>query len=292
MTVGSYRRRWVVFCIPLLAVLGMVLGYVALRSPVASEKPAARSVRTDRGNPVKQAITALGRLEPRGGVIRVAAGGDLNLGPAIVRELRIKEGDRVEAGQILAILDSHARLEAVVREAEAKLRAVKTRLAEAKARLEAGEIAAQEAEVNRMQAEYDFAAAQYRRHKELFQARFISSADLEVRRVAMESQAQKLQQAKGVLRHLTVVRTMEMRSAEAARDLAAAALARAEVDWQQTSIRSPLAGHVIEVFARAGESADGRGIAAIGVPGGVAGGAEEHRLHFPGPSSAAPADRA
>ena len=49
-------------------------------------------------------IAALGRIEPRGGVRRLA-------GPSqsvvVISELRVEEGDHVTQGQILAVLDSH-----------------------------------------------------------------------------------------------------------------------------------------------------------------------------------------
>ncbi len=63
-------------------------------------------------------IAALGRIEPRDGVSRLA-------GPSrpvvVIAELSVKEGDRVEKGQVLATLDSHRLSRAQVAEAEAVL---------------------------------------------------------------------------------------------------------------------------------------------------------------------------
>src|SRR5947208_3454539 len=48
-------------------------------------------------------VTALGRLEPKDGIIRVA-------GPSrpsvVIAKLVVEEGDRVEAGQPIAVLDT------------------------------------------------------------------------------------------------------------------------------------------------------------------------------------------
>jgi len=61
-------------------------------------------------------ITSLGRIEPAGGVVRLA--GPSGIG-SVIMELKVKEGDWVEQGQLIAILDTYA-----VRKADqARLRA-------------------------------------------------------------------------------------------------------------------------------------------------------------------------
>jgi HlyD family secretion protein len=66
----------------------------------------------------ERTVTALGRLEPRDGVIRVA-------GPAqavvVITELLVEEGDRVEKGQRLAVLDGYLLHEAEIKRLEAEL---------------------------------------------------------------------------------------------------------------------------------------------------------------------------
>jgi len=66
----------------------------------------------------ERAITALGRLEPKDGVIRVA-------GPSrpavVIDKLMIEEGDRVEKGQRIAVLDSYQIHEAAVARLTAQL---------------------------------------------------------------------------------------------------------------------------------------------------------------------------
>jgi multidrug efflux pump subunit AcrA (membrane-fusion protein) len=53
--------------------------------------------------PSKQ-IVALGRLEPAGGIIKLSA--PLALDGDRVKELRVQEGSKIQAGQIIAVLDS------------------------------------------------------------------------------------------------------------------------------------------------------------------------------------------
>lgn len=70
-------------------------------------------------------IAALGRLEPEGGVIRVAGP---SLPVVVITELKIAEGDRVESGQLLAVLDGYRRAEAEVARAAAELERARNQL--------------------------------------------------------------------------------------------------------------------------------------------------------------------
>lgn len=64
------------------------------------------------------AVTALGRLEPKDGVFRVAGPSDFAI---VLHELRVDDGDPVEEGQVIAILDSYAPRKAMVARVEAEL---------------------------------------------------------------------------------------------------------------------------------------------------------------------------
>jgi HlyD family secretion protein len=71
-------------------------------------------------------LAALGRLEPRDGVIRIA-------GPSrpsvVIAKLLVEEGDRVAAGQALAVLDTRDENTAAVGRLEAELSDARTQLA-------------------------------------------------------------------------------------------------------------------------------------------------------------------
>ena len=67
-------------------------------------------------------VAALGRLEPEGGIIRLAAPSTpLSLGGNVLAQLLVNEGDEVSAGQLLAVTDVEPALNAAVRVAEAEL---------------------------------------------------------------------------------------------------------------------------------------------------------------------------
>ena len=63
-------------------------------------------------------VTALGRLEPRNGLTRIAGPSDVTV---VIAELRVDEGDRVQAGQVVAQLDTFAVRKAAVERVEAEL---------------------------------------------------------------------------------------------------------------------------------------------------------------------------
>ena len=70
----------------------------------------------------RQAVSALGRLEPEHGVVKVSAPStpEAILG-AILVELKVDEGDDVEQGQLLAVTDTAGVMEGLAREGEASL---------------------------------------------------------------------------------------------------------------------------------------------------------------------------
>jgi HlyD family secretion protein len=101
--------------------------------------------------PVTKTITALGRLQPQGEVIKLSAPTSTN-GNRVDR-LLVKEGDLVKTGQIVAILDSHDRLQAAIAEAQQQVASARAKLAQTKAGAKSGEIGAQAAKSQQAQVE-------------------------------------------------------------------------------------------------------------------------------------------
>jgi HlyD family secretion protein len=62
-------------------------------------------------------------------------------------ELRVEEGDSVDAGQIIAVLDSRDRLQDAVRRVEEEVRSAQARLAQVQSGAKVGEIQAQQATI-------------------------------------------------------------------------------------------------------------------------------------------------
>ena len=101
--------------------------------------------------PPPRKITALGRLEPLGEVIRLGVSQTLD-GDRIAK-LLVKEGDRVKAGQLIAILDAGDRLKSALEEAKEKVKVAEASLAQVKAGAKSGEVAAQSASIGKLAAE-------------------------------------------------------------------------------------------------------------------------------------------
>jgi HlyD family secretion protein len=154
--------------------------------PAVSAPPPARPAR----------ISALGRIEPKDGVIEVAGPSEPSV---VIARLRVDEGDRVEKGQILAILDT------------AGLR---------------------KARVERLQAELANARRDLERTQKLKYEAVISDSELDASSTSVQSLEAQLREARANLR--------------------------------RSSVRSPVAGQVLEVHTREGERVGPEGLLALG----------------------------
>ncbi|MFW9261360.1 hemolysin D [Nostoc sp. KVJ20] len=103
--------------------------------------------------PVVKTVTALGRLEPNGEVIKLSATSSTE--GSLVQKLLVKEGARVQAGQVIAIMDSRDRLQASLVEAQKQVQVAKSNLDQVKAGAKQGEIGAKQAAVSRLQVELE-----------------------------------------------------------------------------------------------------------------------------------------
>lgn len=141
-------RHWGPATVP-IAIGAIVLvgaGTVALRGhQTAAPSPVVTSV------PAPTVVTALGQLEPAGEVITLAAppsGTDSR-----IARLLVEEGDRVRAGQVVAILDEADRLNAALERADRQVDSARAALDRVRAGAKRGELNAQVAEIDRVQAQ-------------------------------------------------------------------------------------------------------------------------------------------
>jgi len=128
--------------------LGGIVVFGVNRIRTANTPPKPESVVSV---PEIKTVTALGRLEPKGEVIKVSAPTS-NQGSR-VEQLLVKEGDRVTSGQIIAVMENRDRLQASLKEAERKVAVAKAQLGQVKAGAKQGELVARSADINRLQAE-------------------------------------------------------------------------------------------------------------------------------------------
>lgn len=98
------------------------------------------------------AVAAEGELQPKDEVIQLFPPTSTAVSPRVER-LLVKVGDRVKAGQIIAILDSRTRLEAALKTAQARVTVQQANLNKVKAGAPTGEINARKANIEAIKAE-------------------------------------------------------------------------------------------------------------------------------------------
>ena len=249
--------------------------------------------------PEIKTVTALGRLEPSGEIIQISVSSAAEGNQ--IDELLVNEGDEIEKGQTIAVLDSRDRLEAALNQAQEQVRVAQANLAQIKAGAKTGEIQAQEAAiarieaersndimaqeatVSRIEAEVNNAQVEYQRYQTLYRDGAISASERDSKYLALKtakeqlaeakanlnriksSQQEQLAEAKATLNKIAEVRPVDVEVAAAEVKQAQAAVKTAQAELNKAYIKSPQTGTVIKVLTRPGEvvSSD-EGIVRIG----------------------------
>lgn len=286
-------RRW----IPLasLIILGFVgfTGWQAWQARIARlEAARAEAVRP----PEITTVSALGRLEPQGELIHLTT----STQGSRVEELLVKAGDRVQANQVIAILDNRDRLQAALHKAEHQVEVARTQKAQVEAGAQSGEIQAQLAEISRLEAdqigsietqkatiarlaaEVENARADFQRYDRLHQQGGISASERDARQLALTTAAQQLTEAKAILSRIQAttqeqisqaratldrieeVRPVNVNAANAEVRSAIASVAEAQAHLAQAYVRSPSHGQIIKIHTQPGETIANEGIATLG----------------------------
>ncbi len=248
--------------------------------------------------PELKTVTALGRIEPQGKVIKLSA--TTSAEGSRVEELLVKEGDRIKAGQVIAILDSRSRLTAALNEAEEQVKVEQANLNRIKAgakrgevlaqkatiaRLEAegqGNIAAQKTNLARLQAEVRNAEVEDQRYQMLYQEGAISASQRDSQRLTLETAQKNLQEAQtqltriqlssqqqikeavATLERISEVPQVNIEAAQAEVNRAIAAMKRIQANLERAYVRSPQDGQILEIHTRPGELISHHGIVEIG----------------------------
>jgi HlyD family secretion protein len=250
-------KKWVWVSLLLLVALAVA---TAVMLPFGSNRPTiAISAAPDK--PI--GVGARGRIEPQDGVMLVAAP-YFSGRPSIVSEIRVKEGDSIRVGQILAVLDSFATLEKALHQSEAEVEVARTRLALVKAGAKPADLETLRADIARWESEYQTSVSDVQRYEKLHQNQIIPTADLEQKRLAMERAKRTLDGAKERLKSLEEVRKedVDVRAAELASSLAQVERARAEME--RMIVRAPTNGKVLKIHAYPGEEVGPQGILELG----------------------------
>ncbi|MBC6435748.1 HlyD family efflux transporter periplasmic adaptor subunit [Nostoc sp. HG1] len=111
----------------------------------AEELKAAATTAAATPASTRTSVTALGRLTPQGEVIKLSAPSASE--GARIEVLKVEEGDRVSQGQIVAVLDTRDRLQAILQQADKEVKVKEAELAKIQAGAKTGQIGAGKAEV-------------------------------------------------------------------------------------------------------------------------------------------------
>ena len=271
---------------------GMSYWYAArIKTPTVEPEPIT--------NYVPVAVTALGRLEPAGEVIKLSVA---NAQDSRVNELLVAEGDRVEAGQLIATLQGLDQKQAELAAAKQNVAVYQAKLQQVRAgEAKSAEIEAQKATIDRLKAqlrnesieraaeiadavaELKNAEINYSRYQSLYQDGAVSKSQLDDRQeLYQRSQARldraeakynntistlqkQLDRERAILNKLREVRPVDLAEAQAEVDYAIAQVKRIESELEDYYVRVPIAGQILKINTLVGEQVDTRqGIVELG----------------------------
>lgn len=232
-------------------------------------------------------VVARGTIIPQWDVIKLSVP---NAEDSRVNRLLVKEGDRVQANQVIAILQGADRRLADLKAARANVSLLQARLRKAKqSDAKPGAIAAQKAVIERLnvqlpadvkQQRAELASAQstlqeasltYQRRQMLLQEGAIGRADLEAARQDFETaqaavaarqaaleQTQttlsaQIQEEKARLEDLRQVRPVDVSIAQAELQQALIEVEQRQADYDDTQVRAPVGGQILRINTKVGE---------------------------------------
>jgi len=202
----------------------------------APARPVPVRIVAARYESVPAIVEAPGTVQPRS---RIALSAQIN---GFVREMRVRVGDAVQAGQLLATLDS--------RDAESQKALSEAAIQEANAALAEARQGYQAAVETRTAAKADaeLAVQTFNRYQKLFEARSVAPQELDEVRARRDAAAAALAAKESMLS----AAQDRIRQIEARISQARAQSGRADVMVSWTEIKAPAAGKVVERTADTG----------------------------------------
>ncbi len=210
----------------------------------------------------RDAVSAIGFVEPQGGLINI--GGFTSSTGAIVSDVSVVEGDTIEAGQVIAILDTNQILQANLKLAEAEVDIRKARLYRLKAGPSKSEIKAQQAEIKRLKTEIATADAKCRRAEALHRKEILPKAELEDIFLKKNVLKARFRAASATLATIKEVRSVDVAVALAELGEANAAVLKAKAELERSIFRAPMDGRVLKLHVRPGQLIGPDGILQLG----------------------------
>jgi HlyD family secretion protein len=212
----------------------------------------------------RRVVVGLGRLLPESGVITVAA--PFGAGDARVASLKVQEGERVEAGAVLAVLDSERPLLAAVGAARAVIAAREATRGQVGVAVVAsrGEIKAQ---IARAEVSWQSAGRDLDRAEALHREGAMADQPYEQQRAARDEAAREVERLRATLSRYGSGQVQAQTDVVVAGrniEVARMDLERALADLDRAYVRAPLAGTVLTIHAQPGERPGNVGVLTLG----------------------------
>jgi len=234
------KKTWIAAALIALVAIGALLLF--------THRPPAAPPSDPRADPGR--VAAEGKVEAMPGYDIDVSSGELN---GKVDRILVKEGDAVQAGQIVAIMQNDD-LKAAMQRAEGELRVARSKLAEVRAGARSEEIREAIAAWEGANAVRQEAESQLKRYRELRAQGMVSSATLDERQRAYDAAraaADQAEQRKRLLEAGPRAETLTLYENQVR--LAEAALGYNRRLLDKTYVRSPIAGTVIQRYLDEGE---------------------------------------
>lgn len=209
-------------------------------------------------------VVALGRIIPRGDIVLVAT--PFGAGDARIREMRVRVGDMVTAGDALAVLDSLSQLEGQLETARATVAVSEATLQQTEASIRAGRNEAQAA-MERALATEQAAADELERATSLMERGVTTKALLDAAIARATEAARDVEKARATLsRYDANGNGVQADVAVAKANLQAtrAQLAQAVLDVEKAYVRAPIDGTVLDIHVQPGERPGTDGVLDLG----------------------------
>lgn len=277
----------------------LILSMLGLHTACSGFSQAEETVTETSTTAAKRTVVALGRLVPKGEVIKLSVP---NAEDSRVNQMFVQEGDKVKAGQVIAILQGIEGRQRDLEEAQKSVEYYRAKLEQAKSGdAKQAEIAAQRANIARFEAqlrnetaerqaaiassEAELRQAQltYQRNQGLQQQGAVSlenldqaqqefetaQAELEQRKAQLDNTLQTLKeqiaQERENLAELQEVRPVDIRVAWTELERALVAVKQKKTELEDTKVRVPVSGQILRINTRVGEQVNTqKGIVELG----------------------------
>ena len=187
-------------------------------------------------------VSALGRLEPQGGIYRIAAPSTpQSISGNIIAELYVKEGDDVQQGALLAVTDIKPLYEAALAKAQTELELARRAAEAANSRADEACVLA------------DVASKEAGRRESLLERELSSQEETEQSRGDATARQASCTAARA-----------SARVAESTIDVAEAEVVLQEAELQRAFIYAPFSGRILEIVSDVGEFVGVDGVLEMG----------------------------